>query len=93
MNSDLINAHIAKVCSNPKVYSLISEKISSASVAMGDEIFKEIMYMLGEKKLVTDKDLITFKENVIMKENMRRYILNFLLIFLLLLFFQLVKRT
>lgn len=39
-----------------------SEKISSVSIAMGDEIFKEIVCMLGERKLITDEDLITFEE-------------------------------
>lgn len=37
-------------------------KISSGSVAMGEEIFKEVLCMLEERNLITDEDLITFEE-------------------------------
>lgn len=35
-----------------------SEQMSAASIAMGEEIFKEIIFMLEDRKIVTDEVLI-----------------------------------
>lgn len=37
-------------------------KISEASIAMGEEIFKEIIFMLQERKIIIDDDLICAEE-------------------------------
>lgn len=39
------------------------KEISAASIAIGEEIFKEIMLMLEEKKLILDDNLITVEES------------------------------
>lgn len=65
MKNDLTNALIyckSLLESENLITNKPSEKISSLSIAMGDEIFKEIVCMLEERKLITDEDLITFEE-------------------------------
>lgn len=45
-----------------------SQEISSTSIAIGNEIFKEIVCMLGERKIINDEQLITFEETDSEKE-------------------------
>lgn len=39
------------------------EEISATSIAIGEEIFKEIMLMLEERKIILDDNLITVEES------------------------------
>lgn len=39
-----------------------SEEISAASIAMGKEIFEEIIFMLEDRQITTDENPITAKE-------------------------------
>jgi len=44
------------------------EQISAASIAMGEEIFNEIMFMLQDRKIITDEDLILPEETDVLNK-------------------------
>lgn len=65
-----------------------STEISAASIAMGEEIFKKIMFMLDDRKIIIDEDLIHIEDiDIANAEEYEEIHLEFLLIFLYLFIF------
>lgn len=57
-------------------------QISAVSIAMGEEIFKEIMFMLEDRKIITDEDLICAKDiDIVNAEEFEEVRFEFLLMF------------
>lgn len=55
-----------------------STEISAASIAMGEEIFKEIIFMLEDRQIVTDECLISAEEfNIDNEEKFEEVCFNF----------------
>jgi len=63
------------------------EQISAASIVMGEEIFKEIIFMLQDRKIIADEDLILSEETDVLnkKEYIQKYVEFLLFQFVLLL--------
>lgn len=57
-------------------------EISEASIAMGEEIFNEIIFMLQDRRIIIDDDLIFAEEiDIVNEEEYEEVSFEFLLIF------------